>query len=58
MQQLQESVEKIEKKILHEQKKEEVKVLIKEMKKIGIEKLPYAYSAISRFIDPETMDVN
>lgn len=58
MQQLQESVEKLEKKILHEQKKEEVKVLIKEMKKIGIEKLPYAYSAISRFIDPETMDVH
>ncbi len=49
MQQLQESVEKLEKKILQEQKKEEVKVLIKEMKKIGIEKLPYAYSAISRF---------
>ena len=36
MQQLQESVEKLEKKILQEQKKEEVKVLIKEMKKIGI----------------------
>ena len=58
MQQLQESVEKLEKKILQEQKKEEVKVLIKEMKKIGIEKLPYAYSAISRFIDPETMNVH
>ena len=58
MQQLQESVEKLEKKILQEQKKEEVKVLIKEMKKIGIEKLPYSYSAISRFIDPETMNVH
>ena len=58
MQQLQESVEKLEKKILQEQKKEEVKVLIKEMKKIEIENLPYAYSAISRFIDPETMNVH
>jgi hypothetical protein len=43
MEYLQESVEKLEKRIIHEQKKEEVKVLIKEMKKIGIEKLPYAY---------------
>ncbi len=58
MQQLQESVEILEKKILQEQKKEEVKVLINEMKKIGIEKLPYAYSSIKRFIDPETMDVH
>lgn len=58
MQQLQESVENLEKKILQEEKKEEVKVLIKEMKKIGIEKLPYAYSALQRFIDPETMNVH
>jgi Fe-Mn family superoxide dismutase len=26
------------------------------MKKIGIEKLPYSYSALKQFIDPETMD--
>jgi len=58
MEHLQESVERVEKKIVHEQKKEEVKVLIKEMKKIGIEKLPYAYSALKRFIDPETMNVH
>jgi Fe-Mn family superoxide dismutase len=31
---------------------------INEMKKIGIEKLPYAYSALKRFVDPETMDVH
>jgi len=58
MEHLQESVENLEKRIIHEQKKEEVKVLIKEMKKIGIEKLPYAYSALKRFIDPETMNVH
>lgn len=58
MQQIQESVEILEKKIIQEQTKEEVKILIKEMKSIGIEKLPYAYSAIKRFIDPETMNVH
>jgi len=30
--------------------------LITEMKKIGIEKLPYSYTALKQFIDPETMD--
>ncbi len=28
------------------------------MKKIGIEKLPYSYSALERFIDSETMDTH
>jgi Fe-Mn family superoxide dismutase len=31
---------------------------IMEMKKIGIEKLPYSYSALNKFVDPETMDVH
>ena len=31
------------------------KLFINEMKKIGIEKLPYSYSALKQFIDPETM---
>jgi Fe-Mn family superoxide dismutase len=41
---------------------EEIKIknakrtLISEAKKIGIEKLPYAYSALKNFIDYETMD--
>ncbi len=30
----------------------------KRMKKIQVEKLPYSYSALSRFIDPETMNVH
>jgi Fe-Mn family superoxide dismutase len=29
-----------------------------EMKEIGIDKLPYSYSAIKRFVDPETMDIH
>jgi Fe-Mn family superoxide dismutase len=29
-----------------------------EMKKIGIEKLPYSYSAMKQFVDPETMDIH
>jgi superoxide dismutase, Fe-Mn family len=28
------------------------------MKRIGIEKLPYSYSSLKSFIDPETMDVH
>ena len=38
MQHIQESVEKIEKQILHEQKREQAKELLKEGQKIGIEK--------------------
>jgi Fe-Mn family superoxide dismutase len=34
------------------------KFFINEMKKIGIEKLPYSYGSLKRFIDPETMDVH
>ena len=28
------------------------------MKKIGIEKLPYSYSALKQFVDPKTMDIH
>ena len=34
------------------------KTLVNEMKKIGIEKLPYSYTALRPFIDSETMDVH
>ena len=40
--------------ILQEQKENE-KLFLFEMKKIGIEKLPYSYSALKQFIDAETM---
>lgn len=32
--------------------------IIEEMKKIGIDKLPYSYSSLERFIDPKTMNVH
>jgi Fe-Mn family superoxide dismutase len=34
------------------------KVYINEMKKIGVEKLPYSLNALKQFIDPETMSVH
>ena len=40
------------------EKKELKKDLILEMKKIGIDKLPYAYSAMKQFVDPETMNIH
>lgn len=40
-----------------EVKKQEV-YFINEMKKIGIDKLPYSYSALKRFIDPDTMNTH
>jgi Fe-Mn family superoxide dismutase len=50
-------------KLLNEQilltEKEEIKNnLLLEMKKIGIEKLPYAYSALNKFVGTETMDIH
>jgi Fe-Mn family superoxide dismutase len=47
-----ERIEKLETRIVNE------KTFLNEMKKIGIEKLPYAYSAVDRFINKETMDVH
>ena len=32
--------------------------LLVEMKKIGIEKLPYSYSSLKKFIDSKTMNVH
>ena len=32
--------------------------LLLEMKKIGIEKLPYSYSSMKQFVDSETMDIH
>lgn len=32
--------------------------MLLEMKKIGIEKLPYSYSSLERFIDQKTMDIH
>jgi len=42
-------------KITGEKSLPETKFFINEMKTIGIEKLPYGYASLRRFIDPETM---
>jgi len=55
MRKLHEKVEQIANQIKLIDTKENEKLFITEMKKIGIEKLPYTYSALKQFIDPETM---
>ena len=47
--------ESLVKKITGEVVLPETKFFINEMKTIGIEKLPYGYASLRRFIDPETM---
>ena len=47
--------ESLEKKINLDNPEFGSKFFINEMRTIGIEKLPYSYSSIRRFIDPETM---
>jgi len=54
-----EQIQKLENQIITEQISKKVPPqIIKEMKKIGIERLPYSYSAVERFIDKETMNVH
>ena len=48
---LKEEILKTEKQNLHNE-------FINEMKKIGIEKLPYSYSSMKQFVDPKTMDIH
>lgn len=56
MKKIEEQIQNIEYKILENKVNDEKNSLLTEMKKIGIEKLPYSYSALKTFIDPETMD--
>jgi Fe-Mn family superoxide dismutase len=56
MKEIEKKIQQIETKILEGHIQKEKNLLITEMKKIGIEKLPYSYSALKIFIDPETMD--
>jgi Fe-Mn family superoxide dismutase len=51
-----EQIKQLETKITEQKINREKGLLITEMKKIGIEELPYSYSALKTFIDPETMD--
>lgn len=48
----------LENRILMSEKTNIQENLILEMKKIGIEKLPYSYSSLQKFIDSKTMDVH
>lgn len=56
MKKIQERIQQIEKQITENHIETEKELLITEMKKIGIEKLPYSYSALKGFIDAETMN--
>jgi len=56
MNKIEEKIQQLETQILKEQIDTEKELLITEMKKIGIEKLPYSYSALKQFIDAETMN--
>jgi Fe-Mn family superoxide dismutase len=58
MKKIQEKIELIEKRLVLNEKFETQKIFLNEMKKIGIEKLPYSYTALKKFIDSETMDVH
>lgn len=56
MKKLEEKIQQLENQIQETHIKKEKELLITEMKKIGIEKLPYSYSALKQFIDSETMN--
>jgi Fe-Mn family superoxide dismutase len=56
MKKIKEKIQQLETQILENHITKEKELLINEMKKIGIEKLPYSYSALKQFIDPETMN--
>lgn len=55
---LMKNVQLLNEQILLTEKEEIRNDLLLEMKKIGIEKLPYSYSAMKQFVDPETMDIH
>ena len=58
MKKIEDKIQQLEKQIHENHVNKETKLLIAEMKKIGIEKLPYSYSALSQFIDSETMKLH
>jgi Fe-Mn family superoxide dismutase len=58
MKSIENKIQIIESQIKEETQNISENFLITEMKKIGIEKLPYSYSSLKSFIDPETMNVH
>jgi len=55
---LETEIEIITKNIFSEEVMEHKNFLLSEMKKIGIDKLPYSYSSLKNFVDPKTMDIH
>lgn len=55
MNKLEERVHLLNEQILLQEKNQDKLHFLNEMKKIGIEKLPYSYSSLKQFIDSETM---
>lgn len=53
---IEKQIQQLEKQLHENRINKQRELLITEMKKIGIEKLPYSYSALKNFIDAETMD--
>lgn len=51
-------IHKLEEEIERSEVYKKQKYFLTEMKNVGIEKLPYAYTALKRFIDAETMNVH
>ena len=58
MKKLESKAELIKEEIILQDKRGYQDFLITEMKRIGIEKLPYSYSSLKNFIDSKTMDVH
>jgi Fe-Mn family superoxide dismutase len=51
-------IETLKEEVSSVETKKTQKFFLSEMKRIGIEKLPYPYASLKRFIDPETMSIH
>ena len=56
MKHIENKIKLITEEIKEVEKLDNQKLFLNEMKKIGIEKLPYSYSSLKQFIDAETMN--
>ena len=56
MKKIENRINLINEELITEEKNKNHKLFLTEMKKIGIEKLPYSYSSLKQFIDSETME--
>ena len=56
MKKIEDRINLINEELITEEKNNNHKLFLTEMKKIGIEKLPYSYSSLKQFIDSETME--